>query len=110
MIVCQSVVSCLTLLLLMGSAFCMNFCMQNVKKASVTFLSVPSTEYVSCYAVNQLTITMWFLGKSHDQAEFRPLILLHEKLLQFDWLRAVVFQLNLKYLHVKITNLLWLVV
>ena len=27
--------------------------------------------------------------------------------LQFDWLRAVVFQLNLKYLHayVKITNL-----
>ena len=37
-------------------------------------------------------------------------ILLHEKLLQFDWLRAVVFQLNLKYLHVKITNLLWVVV
>ena len=25
-------------------------------------------------------------------------ILLHEKFLQFDWLRAVVFQLNLKYL------------
>ena len=37
-------------------------------------------------------------------------ILLHEKFLQFDWLRAVVFQLNLKYLHVKITNLLWVVV
>ena len=37
-------------------------------------------------------------------------ILLHEKFLQFDWLRAVVFQLNLKYLHVKITNLLWAVV
>ena len=34
------------------------------------------------------------------------LILLHEKFLQFDWLRAGVFQLNLKYLHVKITNLL----
>ena len=32
-------------------------------------------------------------------------ILLHEKFLIFDWLRAVVFQLNLKYLHVKITNL-----
>ena len=31
---------------------------------------------------------------------------LHEKVLQFDWLRAVVFQLNLGYLHVKITNLL----
>ena len=39
-----------------------------------------------------------------------PLILLHEKFLQFDWLRAVVFQLNLKYLHVKITNLLRVVV
>ena len=32
-------------------------------------------------------------------------ILLHEKFLQSDWLRAVVFQLNLKYLDVKITNL-----
>jgi len=37
-------------------------------------------------------------------------ILLHEKFLQFDWLRAVVFQLNLKYLHEKITNLLRVVV
>ena len=37
------------------------------------------------------------------------LILLHEKFLQFDWLRTVVFQLNLKYLHVKITNLLLVV-
>ena len=35
---------------------------------------------------------------------------LHEKFLQFDWVRAVVFQLNLKYLHVKITNLLRVVV
>ena len=33
-------------------------------------------------------------------------ILLHEKFLQVDWLRAVVFQLNLKYAPVKITNLL----
>ena len=40
----------------------------------------------------------------------KEIILLHEKFLQFDWLRAVVFQLNLKYLHVKITNLLWVVV
>ena len=37
-------------------------------------------------------------------------ILLHEKLLQSDWLRVVVFQLNLKNLHVKITNLLRVVV
>ena len=37
-------------------------------------------------------------------------IVLHEKFLQFDWLGAVVFQLNLKYLHVKITSLLRVVV
>jgi len=37
-------------------------------------------------------------------------ILLHENFLQFDWLRAVVFQLNLKYLHVKITKPLPVVV
>ena len=37
-------------------------------------------------------------------------ILLDEKFLQFDWLRAVVFQVNLKYLHVKITNLFNVVV
>ena len=40
----------------------------------------------------------------------KVLILLHERFLQSDWLRAVVFQLNLKYLHVKITNLLRVVV
>ena len=37
-------------------------------------------------------------------------ILLHGKFLKFDWLRAVVFQPNLKYLHVKITRPLWVVV
>ena len=37
-------------------------------------------------------------------------ILLHEKFLLFDWLRAVVFQLNWKYLHVKITKPLRVVV
>ena len=42
--------------------------------------------------------------------EITRIILLHEKFLQFDWLRAVVFQLNLKYLHVKITKLLRVVV
>ena len=36
-------------------------------------------------------------------------IVLHEKFLQFDWLRVVVFQLNLKYLHVKIKNLVRIV-
>ena len=44
-------------------------------------------------------------------AYFRQtIILLREKFLQFDWLRAKVFQLDLKYLHVKITNLLRVVV
>ena len=36
----------------------------------------------------------------------KNIILPQEKFLQFDWLRAVVFELTLKYLHVKITNLL----
>ena len=31
---------------------------------------------------------------------------IQEKFLQFDWLRSVVFQLNLKFVHVKITKLL----
>ena len=35
---------------------------------------------------------------------YNNVILLHEIFLQFDWLRAVVFQLKLKYLHVKITT------
>ena len=42
--------------------------------------------------------------------EITSFIPLHEKFLQLDWLRVVVFQLNLKYLHVKITNLLRVVV
>ena len=39
----------------------------------------------------------------------RLLVLLNTFLL-YDWLRAVVFYLNLKYLHVKITNLFQVVV
>ena len=37
-------------------------------------------------------------------------MLLHEKFLQFDWLKAVVSRINLKYLHVKIRKLLRVVV
>ena len=51
-----------------------------------------------------------FLIKMGNYEGITCVILLHEKFLQFDWLRAVVFQLNLKYLHVKITNLLRVVV
>ena len=48
--------------------------------------------------------------ESAKMADIKDITLLQEKFLQFDWLRAVVFQLNMKYLHVKITNLLWVVV
>ena len=41
---------------------------------------------------------------------FSILTLLHKQFQQFDWLKAVVFQLNLKYLHVKVTYLLEVVV
>ena len=54
----------------------------------------------------EAVITFYFLNR----LVFFTIILLHEKFLQFDWLRAVVFQLNLKYLHVNITELLWVVV
>ena len=47
---------------------------------------------------------------TNQNALISVVILLHKKLLQFDWLRAVIFQLNLKYLHVKITNPLQVVV
>ena len=49
------------------------------------------------------SITITF---SHPVRGIYFFILLYEKLLQFDWLRAVVFQLHLKHLHVKIRNLL----
>ena len=41
----------------------------------------------------------------HDMCTctIKALILLPKKFLSFDWLRAEVFQLNLKYLHVKLT-------
>ena len=40
----------------------------------------------------------------HFSAKISAFILVHAKFMQFDWLRAVAFQLNLKYLHVKITK------
>ena len=40
------------------------------------------------------------LSNQASSAAVHLFILLHEK---FDWLRVVVFQLNLKYLSVKIT-------
>ena len=46
----------------------------------------------------------------HDDDDLMLYTTTDDKFLQFDWFRAVVFQLNLKYLHVKITNLLRVVV
>ena len=48
--------------------------------------------------------TQWERGQFIVERSFDSVILLLEKFLQFDWLRAVAFQLNLKQLHVKITN------
>ena len=49
----------------------------------------------------KLPFTSWI--KDVLRNAFSCVILLPEKFLPFDWLRAEVFQLNLKYLHVKIT-------
>ena len=55
-------------------------------------------QYVCHYPVSSYQI------KDRERLVFavRDIILLHEKFMQFDWLRAVVFQLNLEYLHVKL--------
>ena len=59
--------------------------------------------YILIYKLSELNIFK-------NEKLISGVILLHEKFFQSDWLRAVVFQLNLKYLHVKITNLLLVVV
>ena len=63
-------------------------------------------------AVKQTGAVIVIVNNSNNNNDIIIIIIipLHEKFLQFDWLRAVVFQLNLKYLHVKITNLLRVVV
>ena len=47
-----------------------------------------------------------------DDDDLMPYTTTDDKFLQFDWFRAVVFQLNLKYMyqHVQITKPLWVVV
>ena len=63
-----------------------------------------------CYMVIAFWgIQMLFCSQSHLM-HANIIIIIHEKLLQFYWLIVVVFQLNLKYLYVKIANLLWVVV
>ena len=68
-----------------------------------------------CREQREISLTVLLLnchdvtGRIFDR-RISCLTLLREKFLQFDWLIEVVFRLNLKYLHVKITTLLWVVV
>ena len=64
-------------------------------------LTVHTRQQIAVMCCCNVTCRLWCVPT------FIPL---HEKFLQFDWLRAVVFQLNLKYLHVKITKPLQIVV
>ena len=57
--------------------------------------------------VKARTTALTKLAEFHIVPTFIPL---HGKFLQSDWLRAAVFQFNLKYLHVKIRTLLRVVV
>ena len=60
--------------------------------------------------LNKIAWGEGFLVQWKNQLQIFDVILPYEKFQQFDWLRAVVFQLNLKYLLVKMTNLLLVVV
>ena len=78
------------------------------------FLSVFKLDYY-CWLTRDVRAAMLVVKKKSisllwELNSIFMFILLHEKFLIFDWLRAVVFQLNLKYLHVKITNLVRVVV
>ena len=49
-------------------------------------------------------------GTGEESRQFSHHCYYIKNVVQFDWLRVEVFQLNLKYLHVKITNHLRVVV
>ena len=73
--------------------------------------SSPTAPVFSCNQINKQPENLYVNYRGCSQRpRFYNVTLLHEKFLQFNWLRAVVFQLNLKYLHVKISNALRLVV
>ena len=63
--------------------------------------------FMSKNALDQIAFCAFHLFLVEISVELRPnayvsgfpVIPLHEKFLQFDWLGAVVFQLNLKYLQ-----------
>ena len=65
---------------------------------------------LGCSGQSEKRIRFIFSARGSSHIIITVVILLHEKFLQFDWPRAVVFQLNLKYLYVKITKPLRVVV
>ena len=73
-------------------------------------LFMPVSQLNSHLALSEDSFILCTRILTRTSREIMCIIPLHDKFLQFDWLRAVVFQLNLKYLHVKITNLLRVVV
>ena len=73
-------------------------------------LKLNKLSQVAHASVSTLCVAPEFETFFQVNLKFSFLTLLHEKFLQFVWLRAVVFQLNLKYLHEKITEPLRVVV
>ena len=61
------------------------------------FAMIRNSRFTVCWLVFLLLRTSAFSARS------KRVILLDEIFLQVDWLGAVVFQLNLKYLHVKLS-------
>ena len=59
--------------------------------------------WLNCSRTHPMCCCTWAKWITGEWVNFIPFILLPEKFLPFDWLRAEIFQLNLKYLHVKIT-------
>ena len=80
----------------------------DVMQLTLTLKMTTALAVETSVTINNSPIQDYMHPDDHTQPTY--FILLREKFLQFDWLRAVVFQLNLKYLHVKITNLLRVVV
>ena len=82
---------------------------QLLKKLAADVLSSSKKLKKTYWGGGVASTTTFYVVRSRVNTTITSFIL-HEKFLQFDWLRAVVFQLNLKYLNVKITNLLRVVV
>ena len=72
-----------------------NICGQHSRKGRNSSIDIFTSLVIILLTISNSNWTEW--------STIQGLILLPEKFLPFDWLSAEVFQLNLKYLHVKIT-------